>query len=84
LIFTPDAAQPGRLVQQLEKSMKRYSNYSAVALIFLGVLMLAMIGGWIANIVKLIGLPSLELTGMTIGRIAGIFVPPLGGVMGYF
>ena len=37
--------------------------------------------GWILNIVALVG--ANEIAGMEIARIAGIFIPPLGAVLGY-
>ena len=40
------------------------------------------IGGWIANIVKLVG-ADFVFSGMIVARVAGIFVPPLGAVMGF-
>lgn len=48
-------------------------------------LWVAAIGGWIANIVKFVGmLGANEVTTMFIGRAIGIPVGPLGAVLGYF
>ncbi len=49
------------------------------------VLLFAVIGGWIWNIVKLVQHvgPVAEWSAMEITRCIGIFVPPLGVVMGY-
>ena len=47
------------------------------------VLLLAGIGGWIANIVKLVDSNFDHLTGMVIARAIGIFVAPLGVVLGF-
>lgn len=44
---------------------------------------LAVVGGWIANIVKLIGMTIDPLTLEVILRAVGIFVFPLGAVMGF-
>lgn len=56
--------------------------------IFLGLvvigLWLAAIGGWIANIVKLIGMLDGGVTAMFIARIVGALLAPLGAVLGYF
>jgi len=50
----------------------------------LGVLIvIAAVGGWIANIVKLVGLLDGGVTGWLIGRGVGIFFPPLGAIMGF-
>lgn len=40
------------------------------------------VGGWVANIVKLVG--SDVITGMVIARAIGIVVAPLGALLGYF
>lgn len=44
------------------------------------------IGGWIANIYKLciVTLPIAEFTILEVLRVVGIFVAPLGIVLGYF
>jgi hypothetical protein len=63
--------------------MKNQLGYTLFELIVCVVALLG-IGGWIANIVKLIHSDFATITGMLIGRIAGIFVPPLGAVLGFF
>ena len=40
--------------------------------------------GWFINVAKLLSMEALPLTGLFIVRIIGIFVAPLGGVIGYF
>jgi hypothetical protein len=45
-------------------------------------LLLAAIGGYIANIVALIN--STETMGMMIARAVGIVVAPLGSILGFF
>lgn len=40
-------------------------------------------GGWIANIVKLVGSDFDPITGLLIARVVGIFLAPLGAVLGY-
>lgn len=52
--------------------------------IVIALIWVAMVGGWIANIVKLVGMLDGGVTAMFIARIAGIVVPPLGGVLGFF
>ena len=48
-------------------------------------LWVAAIGGWIANIVKFVGMiGDNEVTTMFIARVIGILVGPLGAVLGYF
>lgn len=51
--------------------------------IYLSVL-LAAAGGWINNLVKLASVAPLEMSGMFVARIIGIFMFPLGAVLGYF
>ena len=52
--------------------------------LFTTLLGLAIIGGWIANIVKLIGMGfSGPATAELVLRVAGIPVAPLGVVMGF-
>lgn len=51
---------------------------------------IAGIVGWVMNIVTIIGTlmasgdSAITVTGMLIARVIGIFVFPLGGVLGYF
>lgn len=51
----------------------------------LGLISLAMAGGWIANIVKLLGVEGgfSEWGTMEVVRIIGIFMLPIGGVLGF-
>jgi hypothetical protein len=44
---------------------------------------LAVIGGWIANVVKFIGLLGGEVNGWFVARLVGIVAVPLGAVLGY-
>ncbi len=46
-------------------------------------LIVVCFGGWIANIVKLIGSNFDPLTGMVVARVIGIFMYPLGVVLGF-
>ena len=47
-------------------------------------LFLAAAGGWIANLVKIIGMINGDVTAMLIVRIVGVFAAPVGAVLGYF
>jgi len=40
--------------------------------------------GWLINIYKLVGLIGGDITTWFIARLVGIFVLPLGGILGYF
>ena len=39
--------------------------------------------GWVMNIVKVFGSSFDPIAGQVVLRVVGIFVPPLGAVMGY-
>ena len=43
-----------------------------------------MIGGWIANIFKFFGMLDGGVSAMFIARIVGVFVAPLGSLLGFF
>ena len=45
---------------------------------------LAVVVGWIMNIVDLFDQSFTPLTAVAVLRVVGIFVPPLGAVMGFF
>jgi hypothetical protein len=65
------------------KSLQR--GFTAMELLAVGwfVLIVAGIGGWIANVVKLVGMDFSAITGMLVVRAIGIVIPPLGAVMGF-
>lgn len=44
---------------------------------------IAAIGGWVANIVKLFYTLNDPITGMFIARCFGVFAAPLGAILGY-
>ena len=46
-------------------------------------LVIAMFVGWVMNIISLCSIENFEFCGQTIAQIAGIFIAPLGGVLGY-
>lgn len=58
------------------------SSGGIVFLVFIGFWVLA-VGGWIANIVKLVSAINDPITTMEILRIAGIVVAPLGSILGF-
>lgn len=45
---------------------------------------IAVIVGWIINIVQLFSTSFEPLTAVAVLRVVGVFVPPLGAIMGYF
>lgn len=61
-------------------------NYGSGSAIFVFIIALVGVGGWVANIVKLIntGFVIAEWGGLEVARIIGIFVAPLGSILGFF
>lgn len=57
------------------------TEVSGVSLILLFVL---AAGGWVANIVKLVGMLGGEVNTWFIARAVGIFAAPLGAILGFF
>ena len=47
------------------------------------ILIIAAIGEWIANIVKMVALFGDPIGAWLIGRTIGIFVAPIGAILGY-
>ena len=66
--------------------MKFQRGFTIIELIhlFIVALVIAGIPGWIWNIVKLASMSFDPITGMLVLRIVGIFVAPLGAIVGYF
>ena len=65
--------------------MARYTDSTTTAGFLIIIVWALAIGGWIANIVKFVGmLGANEVTTMFIARVIGIPVGPFGAVLGYF
>ncbi len=47
-------------------------------------IVIASLYGWVANLVKLLGVINDPLTLMSALRSVGVLVPPVGAVLGYF
>ena len=62
--------------------MNKQRGFTIIEVIFSLVAVLGF-GGWVANIVKLVGMDFAAITGMLIVRAIGIIVAPLGAVVGY-
>lgn len=60
----------------------KYEKNLTVMLISLPIVLLG-IGGWVANVVKLVGSSFDPLTGMVVARAIGVFIAPLGSVLGF-
>lgn len=62
--------------------MKKQIGTTLVELVVVLVVLAGSIG-WIWNIVKIIG-SDFAFSGMLIARVIGVFVAPVGAVLGYF
>lgn len=51
---------------------------------FWGAAVLAIGVGWVLNIIALAGMSFDPITGLAVLRVIGVFIPPLGAVLGYF
>ena len=62
--------------------MKKQFGYTIIEI---SVVLFLLVGGfgWVWDIVKLVGMDFDHITGMLVVRAIGIFIPPLGAVMGY-
>jgi len=63
--------------------MRKQQGFSAPELI-IAVVVLAGITGWVMNIFDIVAAVSDPITAMFILRCVGIFVAPLGAILGYF
>lgn len=64
--------------------MSRYSNVGLGLILTYLVILIALVVGWVMNIVSIVGTLADPITGMLIARLVGTIVFPLGGVLGYF
>lgn len=62
--------------------IKQKKNSGILLLVYLLVVAVCCIG-WIMNIINLFNTKNFELSGVIILQIVGIFLAPLGVVMGY-
>jgi hypothetical protein len=73
-----------RQIQERENDMIkiRFPGTSLGLLMYLAFIV-AIIGGWVMNLVEIVNYDFASITGMIILRIAGIFIAPLGAVLGW-
>ena len=62
------------------RTQSDYTGFTAIVSI---ILILGFAYGWIANIITIIGMGEI-LNGEGVIRIIGVFIAPLGAIMGYF
>lgn len=58
-------------------------HFGIVGMLVLISFICAGIYGWVENIIKLVHIADLPITGMFILRVVGIFLAPLGALLGY-
>jgi hypothetical protein len=73
-----------RQIQERENDMIKikFPGTSLGLLMYLA-FVVVIIGGWILNLVEIVNYDFAAITGMIILRIAGIFIAPLGAVLGW-
>ena len=57
---------------------------NSIGIIGVFVFLVIFVVGWVMNIIALVGMINDPLTGMMVLRGVGIFVAPLGVILGYF
>ena len=73
-----------RQIQERENSMIKISFANTTMGVFLYLtLLILLLGGWVMNLVEIVNYDFASITGMIILRIAGIFIAPLGAVLGW-
>lgn len=63
--------------------MKNQKGFTLFALLW-AIVVFAGVIGWVMNIIDIVHAVSDPITGMFVLRCVGIFVAPLGAVLGYF
>ena len=58
-------------------------NSALIILLMYFTIVIAALYGWIMNIVSLAHMNMTDVTGMLVLRVVGIFMAPLGAVLGY-
>jgi hypothetical protein len=65
------------------KSQRGFTVPELMILVWIAVVAAGLVG-WVMNIVTIVHTCCEPLTGMLVVRIVGIFIAPLGAVLGYF
>lgn len=60
-----------------------YTSTELAGAIFLIVILAVSLTGWVMNITKIVETCCQVIDGLLVMRIIGIFIAPLGAVMGY-
>lgn len=62
--------------------MRKQLGFTAFELL-IAVLVMLGVGGWVANVIKLVGMLGGDVSAMFIARIAGVFLAPFGSILGF-
>lgn len=63
--------------------MKKFQRGFTAIELFISILILGFIPGWIGNVVQLAGADWGQITGLLVLKAIGVFVAPLGAVLGW-
>jgi len=66
------------------KYYNRKPDVSVMTLVFALTFIAAIAIGWVMNIITIAGSNFNDITGMLVLRVIGVFVAPLGAILGYF
>lgn len=69
-------------LKEAETRMEREARRAGYILVGGGFLVVLAVIGWIMNIAAIWN--ATEITGMVVARAIGVFIVPLGAVLGYF
>lgn len=56
---------------------------SVIALLIYAVLLVAFVSGWVMNVMAIAGSSFDTISGMLVLRVIGVFLAPLGAVLGW-
>ena len=66
--------------------MRKVKDQSGTYLLVFGSIVCAFLVGWVWNVIKIIlsDFDLYSISGLMVLRVIGVFIFPLGGVLGYF
>ncbi|MDO9131997.1 hypothetical protein [Hydrogenophaga sp.] len=67
----------------MKRKQYGFTAVEGITVVWLGLALVAL-GGWIANIFKLVDMLGGDISAMFIARVVGVFAAPLGAVLGFF
>lgn len=56
---------------------------AVILVVFWLALVVGIVWGWISNVINIMSYETLEMTGLLIVQIIGVFLVPLGALMGW-